>query len=150
MAIGPILGPIFGGLIEVNAGWRAIFIFVGVVGALILISIFVPLPETNRQLMPNATNPRRLIANYAALLSNREYGGYVMCNIICYGGIFAFTSCSAYVLVGLLKVSPETFGALYGVTVGGYGVGTLVAPVYPAFGTQRNDHLRWTCHDHLG
>ena len=96
------IGPIFGGLIEVNAGWRAIFIFVGVVGALILISIFVLLRETNRQLMPNATNPRRLIANYAALLSNREYGGYVMCNIICYGGIFAFTSCSAYVLVGLL------------------------------------------------
>ena len=39
-----------------------------------LISIFVLLRETNRQLMPNATNPRRLIANYAALLSNREYG----------------------------------------------------------------------------
>ena len=127
LAIGPIIGPIFGGLIEVSAGWRAIFVFVGVFGALMLISILVMLRETNRQLMPNATNPRRLIANYATLLSNREYMGYVMCNIICYGGIFAFTSCSAYVLIGLLKVSPETFGALYAITVGGYGVGTLVA-----------------------
>ena len=121
------IGPIFGGLIEVSAGWRAIFVFVGAFGALMLISILVLLRETNRQLMPNATNPRRLIANYAALLSNREYMGYVMCNIICYGGIFAFTSCSAYVLIELLKVSPETFGALYAITVGGYGVGTLVA-----------------------
>ena len=127
LAIGPIIGPIFGGLIEVSAGWRATFVFVGVFGALMLISILVLLRETNRQLMPNATNPRRLIANYATLLSNREYMGYVMCNIICYGGIFAFTSCSAYVLIGLLKVSPDMFGALYAITVGGYGVGTLVA-----------------------
>ena len=53
--------------------------------------------------------------------------GYVLCNAICYGGIFAFTSCSAYILIGLLKVSPDTFGALYAVTVGAYGVGTLLA-----------------------
>jgi hypothetical protein len=43
--------------------------------------------------------------------------GYVLCNAICYGGIFAFTSCSAYILIGFLKVSPDVFGALYAVTV---------------------------------
>ena len=127
LAIGPIIGPIFGGLIEVGAGWRAIFIFVGGFGTLMLLSILFLLRETNRQLMPNATDPGKLIGNYAALLSNREYMGYVFCNMICYGGIFVFTSCSAYVLIGLLKVSPDTFGLLYAITVGAYGVGTLVA-----------------------
>ena len=53
--------------------------------------------------------------------------GYVLCNAICYGGIFAFTSCSAYILIGFLKVSPDVFGALYAITVSAYGVGTLVA-----------------------
>ncbi|MGZ0244971.1 MAG: hypothetical protein ACKVH1_03125 [Alphaproteobacteria bacterium] len=51
----------------------------------------------------------------------------MLCNTICYGGIFAFTSCSAYILIGLLQVSPDVFGALYAVTVSAYGVGTLVA-----------------------
>ncbi|MGB0631369.1 MAG: multidrug effflux MFS transporter [Alphaproteobacteria bacterium] len=127
LALGPIIGPIFGGLIEVGAGWRAIFVFVGGFGALLLFAILVFLRETNRQLMPNATNPARLVTNYASLLSNRIYMGYVLCNMICYGGIFAFTSCSAYVLIGLLKVAPDTFGALYAITVSAYGVGTLVA-----------------------
>ena len=127
LAIGPIIGPIFGGLIEVGAGWRAIFVFVGGFGALMLLSILILLRETNRQLMPNATDPGKLLGNYASLLSNRRYMGYVSCNMICYGGIFAFTSCSAYVLIGLLKISPDTFGFLYAITVGAYGVGTLVA-----------------------
>ena len=127
LAIGPIIGPIFGGLIEVGAGWRAIFVFIGGFGALMLLSILILLRETNRQLMPNATDPGKLLGNYASLLSNRRYMGYVSCNMICYGGIFAFTSCSAYVLIGLLKVSPDTFGFLYAITVGAYGVGTLVA-----------------------
>ncbi|MEK9644993.1 MAG: hypothetical protein VW547_05565 [Alphaproteobacteria bacterium] len=53
--------------------------------------------------------------------------GYVLCNAICYGGIFAYTSCSAYILIGLLGVSPDFFGLLYAITVGPYGVETLVA-----------------------
>jgi DHA1 family bicyclomycin/chloramphenicol resistance-like MFS transporter len=36
----------------------------------------------------------------------------VLCNAICYGGIFAFTPCSGYILIGLLKVFPDVFGAL--------------------------------------
>lgn len=127
LAIGPIIGPIFGGLIEVGAGWRAIFVFVGGFGVLMLISVLTLLRETNSQLMPDAASPAKLVANYAALLTDRTFMGYVSCNMICYGGIFAFTSCSAYVLIGLLNVSPDTFGALYAITVGAYGVGTLVA-----------------------
>ena len=127
LAIGPIIGPIFGGLIEVGAGWRGVFAFIGVFGVLMLTAILLLLRETNERLAPDATRPGRLVANYAALLSSRAFMGYVMCNAICYGGIFAFTSCSAYVLIGLLKIEPDIFGALYAITVGAYGVGTLAA-----------------------
>ena len=112
LAIGPIIGPIFGGLIEVGAGWRAIFVFVGGFGVLMLISVLTLLRETNSQLMPDAASPAKLVANYATLLTDLRFIGYVSCNMICYGGIFAFTSCSAYVLIGLLNVPPDTFGAL--------------------------------------
>ena len=127
LALGPIVGPIFGGFIEVAAGWRSVFFFLAGVGALMLVIIVFLLRETNLHLNRVATRPSRLVANYATLLSTRLYMGYVLCNAVCYGGIFAFTSCSAYILIGLLKVSPDVFGALYAITVGAYGVGTLVA-----------------------
>ena len=91
-----------------------------------LLTIVFLLRETNTNLNRDATRPARLIGNYATLLSTRLYMGYVLCNAICYGGIFAFTSCSAYILIGLLKVSPDVFSTLYAVTVSTYGVGTLV------------------------
>lgn len=127
LALGPIIGPIFGGVIEVASGWRSVFLFMAGFGGLMLLIIFFLLRETNRHLNPDATRPGRLVGNYATLLSTRLYMGYVLCNAICYGGIFAFTSCSAYILIGLLKVSPDLFGALYAITVSAYGVGTLLA-----------------------
>lgn len=127
LAIGPILGPIVGGVIEVAAGWRAVFGVIAALGVAMLLVIVFMLRETNPRLSPDALQPARLIGNYRMLLSNRVYMGYVMCNAICYGGIFAFTSCSSYVLIELLGVAPDAFGALYAVTVGGYGVGTLIA-----------------------
>jgi DHA1 family bicyclomycin/chloramphenicol resistance-like MFS transporter len=127
LALGPIAGPIFGGIIEVAAGWRAVFGFVTAFGGLMLLAILFLLRETNAHLNPDAMRLGRLISNYAFLLSNRLYMGYVLCNAICYGGIFAYTSCSAYILIGLLGVSPDFFGLLYAITVGSYGIGTLVA-----------------------
>ncbi|MFT5487188.1 MAG: DHA1 family bicyclomycin/chloramphenicol resistance-like MFS transporter [Paracoccaceae bacterium] len=127
LALGPIVGPIFGGVIEVAAGWRSVFLFLAGFGCLMLLTIVFLLRETNLNLNRDATRPARLIGNYATLLSTRLYMGYVLCNAICYGGIFAFTSCSAYILIGLLGVSPDVFGALYAITVSAYGVGTLVA-----------------------
>jgi len=127
LALGPIVGPIFGGVIEVSSGWRSVFWFLTAFGCLMLMTIVFLLRETNTNLNRDATRPARLIGNYATLLSTRMYMGYVLCNAICYGGIFAFTSCSAYILIGLLKISPDTFGALYAITVGAYGVGTLLA-----------------------
>ena len=130
LAIGPIIGPIFGGLIEVSAGagnirvrrrlWRADADL-----------ILVLLQETNRQLMPNATNPRRLIANYATLLS-KEYMVYVMCNIICYGGIFAFTSCSAYIQSGFTSFAGYVRCFVCDLDRGIRGRHACSQPVYPA------------------
>ena len=127
LALGPIAGPIFGGFIEVAAGWRSVFFFLSGVGVVMLLIVVFMLRETNANLNHDATRPAKLIGNYATLLSTRLYMGYVLCNAICYGGIFAFTSCSAYILIGLLKVPPDVFGALYAITVSAYGVGTLVA-----------------------
>ncbi len=52
---------------------------------------------------------------------------YVLCNAICYSSIFAHTSCSAYILIGLLGVFPDFSGLPDAITADSCGVGTLVA-----------------------
>ena len=88
LALGPIVGPIFGGFIEVAAGWQSVFFFLSGVGVVMLLIVVFMLRETNANLNRDATRPAKLIGNYATLLSTRLYMGYVLCNAICYGGIF--------------------------------------------------------------
>ena len=73
LALGPIVGPIFGGVIEITAGWRSVFIFLAAFGCLMLLTIVFLLRETNTNLNRDATRPARRIGNYATLLSTRLY-----------------------------------------------------------------------------
>lgn len=127
LAIGPTLGPVFGGLLEESLGWRSVFLFTVGVGVAMLAIVLACLGETNLHRNPHAMNPRQMFGNYLRLLGTRKYVGYVSCNTFCYGGVFCYTSGSAYVLIDLLHVTPLTFGILYAITVGCYGIGTLTA-----------------------
>lgn len=47
------------------------------------------LPETNKQLDPNATQARVVIKNYITLLTNRAFISHVGCASLAGSGIFA-------------------------------------------------------------
>ena len=63
LALGPIVGPIFGGVIEVSSGWRSVFWFLTAFGCLMLMTIVFLHRETNTNLNRDATRPARLIGN---------------------------------------------------------------------------------------
>ena len=46
LALGPMVGPMFGGIIEVASGWRSVFFFLAGFGCLMLIAIVFLLRET--------------------------------------------------------------------------------------------------------
>ena len=111
-----------------------------VVGALALAGVLTILPETNRHRDPTATRPRRLAANYAGLLRNRTYLGYVVTVGAGYGGIFAFISGSAFalmvpVLAGFIAFSiadrpgltPGLIGGMLAVSTGAGFLGGIIA-----------------------
>ncbi len=127
LALGPILGPVMGGFVEVAAGWRMVFWCMAVIGSVMLVIILVLLRETNAQPDPLALRLTLLIRNYRQLLGSPRYLGYTLCNALAYGGIFAFASCSSFVLIDMLGITPDTFGLLFALTIGSYGGGTLVA-----------------------
>ena len=126
MALAPALGPILGGYIQVWFGWRASFLVLAIFGGTILASVFLQLPETNRSRDPTL-RLTRLLLNYRTLLHNRVYLGYVLVATCAYSGIFTFISGSSFLLIGVLKLSPEDYGLCFASIVVGYMVGTLLS-----------------------
>ncbi|KAF8307811.1 MFS general substrate transporter, partial [Clavulina sp. PMI_390] len=55
--IGPCIGPVFGGLLNQNLGWRAIFWFLGILSGTVFIFFVLFFPETLRSLVGNGSIP---------------------------------------------------------------------------------------------
>lgn len=64
--LAPSLGPIVGGAISERLGWRAVFVFLGVMAALFLGLFLVVFPETCRRIVRDGS--------YAAILHGRRKG----------------------------------------------------------------------------
>lgn len=86
MGVGPIMAPVIGGLLDVNFGWRSIFMACAVTGSIILLMAILILPETK----PAKTEPRNVIRDYRTLLSNPQFIGYTLMFGFGQGVFFAF------------------------------------------------------------
>lgn len=114
MGAAPILAPIAGGQLLLVAGWRGIFVFLGVFGLLSFAAAAVGLPET----LPVERRIRHtfpeMIAIYWHLLRNRHYTGYAIA-LGCVAGVnFAYISGAPFFFIELHGISPQQFGLFFG------------------------------------
>jgi DHA1 family bicyclomycin/chloramphenicol resistance-like MFS transporter len=122
MALTPILAPIVGGVVHVAFGWRAVYLVLAACGAVFLAAGALLVPETNRQ-----PDPGRLATNVAELLADRAFLGYVLVAALMFGGQFAFISGSSFVLIEVLRVSPDAYGLGFGLVAFGIMTGSFLA-----------------------
>lgn len=126
MALAPALGPIIGGYLTVAFGWRANFAVLVLFGGVCVAGILFILQETNRHKDPHAIHPRQTLRNYAALLRDRKYAGYLLVSAFSYSGLFSFISGSAFVFIRVLGLTADQYGYCFATAVGGYMIGTQV------------------------
>jgi DHA1 family bicyclomycin/chloramphenicol resistance-like MFS transporter len=127
MAVAPAVGPLLGGYLEVAFGWRASFAALMVLGIAVAALVWRWLPETNRYRDPAATQPRRLLANYRALLANPVYRGFVAIIALSFAGLFSFISGVSFVLIEGVGLSPDAFGLSFAAVVLGYLLGNFLS-----------------------
>ena len=125
-AIAPIFSPMLGGALEMAFDWRANFVALLAVGSVLLLGSAFFLGESNLHRDATAIQPRRIFANYLQLLRNRRFVGFMLCFACAYCAIFTWLSMSSFVLIGSLGISPQHYGVLFGLTVPGYMLGTLL------------------------
>ena len=126
ISVAPAIGPLLGGYIFVWFGWRANFLLLSVVIAVITLLIWRYLSETT---VPDreALRPRRLFYGYLGLLLKPDFMIYVVLLALSLGGLFAFVAGAPFVLIDRLGVRPQDYGYYQALVVGAYFVGNLIA-----------------------
>lgn len=118
MAIAPIAGPLIGGQMIKIASWHAIFWLLGMIGTLLLISLFW-LPETLPEEKRSQASVSGAFRNYYALLTNTKFMRFTLCLAFYYVAAYAFITGSPFVYITYFGIEPQHYGWLFAVNIVG-------------------------------
>ncbi len=127
VALTPAVAPLLGGFIYVWFGWRATFILLVVLAAIVAALIYRYLPETLAKPDPAAFQPARLVRGYGRLLANQAFIGFTVASALPITALFAFVTEGPFLMIDLMKVATEDYGLYYAVIVAAFFLSSLVA-----------------------
>ena len=115
-----IVGPLLGGLLNTFTDWRGLFVFLAVIGAVLLILTLLIFGET----LPADRRTRggfgQTLRDYRTLLSDRPFLGAVLNQGFLYAALFAYLAGSTFVLQDIYGLSPQWYAAAFGLNSAGH------------------------------
>lgn len=127
MALVPMIGPMVGGILDTMLGWRSIFLFLALAGAIVLALIIADQGETLQGTgMPFADQLR----TYPELLTSPRFWGYAASAAFGSGTFFAFLGGAPYVADRIFGLSPLLTGIALGAPAVGYALGNGLSGRY--------------------
>jgi len=135
MGVAPILGPIFGGLLDSYLGYQSMFIVTAIMGVAVLIGMFLNLEET---LPDDIVAPRidEWLGNYGVLLRSPQFVGYTLIYGFVQGAFFCFLAVGAPYFETRFGMDSKTYGFVWGLMALTYVFGAMAAAkLTPRVGT---------------
>ena len=125
VALSPLLAPVLGGYLLRWHGWQMIFIILGVMFAIAMLSFMFICPESNQHKNPNAINLRGLLHAYAYVVKERLFTGATLITGITMAAVVAYTTIGAFLLQKGYHLSAVEYGWITSLTGAGVIVGRL-------------------------
>lgn len=113
VAVSPIIAPTLGGYITAYLGWRYIFGMLIAVISMILIAVYLFLPESKKPDPNFSLKPNSILRNFAAIIKNPQFSMYTFTGAVAYAGLYAYISGSPYVFMVIFKVSEKYYGWIF-------------------------------------
>jgi len=127
MALAPMLGPMFGGLLDEFFGWRASFLAYTGFGVIALLLCWFDLGETNTARSETFAQQFR---GYPDLIRSRRYWGYAVCQAFSTGSFYTFLAGAPLVAIALMGLTPAALGFYMGTITAGYMLGSFLSGRY--------------------
>lgn len=125
--LAPALAPILGGWLQVSYGWRSIFWFLALFGAVMMFAVWRWLPES---LAPRDRHPFHfgtIAGNYLKVLRHRQFLLLAVALGVAFGGFALYIGSAAYFVMHILHLPETAFAWLFIPLVAGMVVGSAVS-----------------------
>ncbi|MCA3245646.1 MAG: Bcr/CflA family multidrug efflux MFS transporter [Azospirillum sp.] len=118
MGAAPMLAPLLGGVVDLWAGWRAIFLALGAFALAVMWFLF-RVPETLAHADRRPADWRSVVAGYAEVARDRRFLAYAFSGAFMFAAMFAYIGGTPFVYIEIFGVKPELYGFLFGLNVVG-------------------------------
>ncbi len=123
--LAPLLAPSIGALLLGFGGWRMIYVFLTITGAIALLLVYLRLGESLPADRRVSMSARSIVGHYATVFRNKRSRAYTIVAIAMFGVIFGYVSGSPYVMIGAFHLTPTAFGLTFMLNSAGLIVGNL-------------------------
>ncbi len=106
--IGPIVGPVIGGYLQVYFGWQAGFCFFAAVTFTLAIIVFIVLPETH--LHRHSLNYPTIKTHFVSVISHQFFIALAMLMGLSYSLLIVFNTAGPFLIQNRFHYSPVFFG----------------------------------------
>jgi DHA1 family bicyclomycin/chloramphenicol resistance-like MFS transporter len=125
MVVAPMLAPLIGGMLDTAYGWQAIFVFVGLFAAGVLVWTVFQLPETRA--VSTSEGLVRFLADARSLLTNPIFIGYALVSTFNSAMFFTFIGGAPHVVVTIMHRTSAEYGIWFVVLSLVYMAGNFAA-----------------------
>jgi DHA1 family bicyclomycin/chloramphenicol resistance-like MFS transporter len=115
-----VIGPLLGGQLVRATDWRGLFVFLSGVGVVILAATALVYRETLPVQRRTSGGFAQAGRDFRVLLTDRGFVGAVLVLGFVYAAVFAYLAGATYVLQGIYGLSPQQYGAAFGLNSAGF------------------------------
>jgi len=127
MALVPMVGPSIGGVLDQVFGWHATFLFLSIMGVVVMSLCIFDQGETVRG---GGLSFADQVRGYPALFASPRFWGYALCMAFGSGAFFALLGGASFIAEGVFGMSPILSGFAIGAPAVGYAAGNFISGRY--------------------
>ena len=126
-SVAPAIAPVIGGWILGWSRWPAIFWFLVLFSAVLLVTTWRVLPETHPVEARLPLVPRQLLRDYIGIFLNPRFQRLAAASAFNFGALFLYIASAPAFVLDLLKLNEQQFAWFFVPTIGGMAVGAWVS-----------------------
>ena len=128
LGLAPVIAPIVGNGLAHAFSWRAIFLFLAIYAALVLLACVKFLPETRLQPLRDQFHLGETFKHYWNITKNRNFIVYAISLCIAQAGFFAYIAGSASVFISQFNLSATQFSFIFAINALGLIAAAIINP----------------------
>jgi DHA1 family bicyclomycin/chloramphenicol resistance-like MFS transporter len=109
----PMIAPTVGGYVTVAFGWHLIFVILGTMALLILLTVIFFLPESYKADPSYSLKPKPIINSFLQVIKEPQFYTYAFAGAFAFAGLFVYVSASPIVFMEVFRVSAKTYGWIF-------------------------------------